>query len=85
MNPAPRQPDHSTYSGRFAARLRELREKTNMTGQQMAEAIREAGYELGERSYYNWESGKSEPPLDVLPVLAKLFGLSSPRLMLPKE
>lgn len=85
MNPAPKAPDESTYSGRFAARLRALREKAGLTGQQAAEAIRQAGYELGERSYYNWESGKASPPIDAFPVLAKVLKQASPRTLLPTE
>ncbi len=85
MNPAPRQPDHSTYSGRFAARLRELREKTGMTGQEMVEAVKREGYEVKQTTYYNWESGKSEPPLEAFPAIAKALGKKSPRILLPED
>ncbi len=84
MNPAPRQPDHSTYSGRFAARLRELREKTGMTGQEMARKLIDGGLEITERTYYKWETGYSQPSLDTFPILAKALS-TSPRNLLPKE
>ncbi len=84
MNPAPKAADESTYSGRFAARLRMLREKTGMTGMEFSEAIRGEGYKLGQRTYFDWETGRTTPPLDVFPILAKLLKLSGPRLLLPQ-
>jgi len=63
--------DESTYSGRFAARLRMLREKRGLTGEQMAKTITEAGYNCPGRTYYNWEAGTREPPLNSLPAIAK--------------
>lgn len=84
MNPAPKAPDESTYSGRFAARLRKLREKTGMTGQEMAKAIVAEGYKVTGTTYYRWEAGQSEPSFNVLPVLAKILGIS-PRSLMPKE
>lgn len=83
MAPAPKPPDESTYSGRFAARLRMLREKRGMTGMQFSEAIRGEGYKLGQRTYFDWETGRTTPPIDVFPILAKLLGLKSPRYLLP--
>lgn len=85
MAPAAKDPDPTSYSGRFAQRLRTLREKKKMTGQQLVQALNEAGSNVGQTTYYNWESGRSEPPLDVLPVLAKTLGLSGPRLLFPAE
>ena len=85
MNPAPKQPDQSTYSGRFAARLRELREKTGMTGQQAAEAIAKAGYKVAQRTYYGWEIATSTPPLDAFPAIAYAFKVKKVRDLLPVE
>ncbi len=85
MSPAAKPADESTYSGRFAARLRMLREKTGMTGQEFAQALIAEGYEMAERSYYHWERGRSCPPLDVYPVLAKLLNLKSIRMLMPTE
>lgn len=75
MNPAPKKPDESTYSGRFAARLRKLREKRGLTGQEAAEAVTNAGYAVAQRSYYAWEAAQNEPPLDAFPAIARAFGL----------
>ena len=85
MSPARKPVDQSTYSGRFAARLRELREKAGLTGEEFSDAIRAEGYKLGSRTYYDWESGRTTPPLDVFPILAKLFKFKSPRALLPTE
>ena len=86
MAAAPKKsPDLSSYSGRFAARLRTLREKTGLTGQEFAQALVREGYQLAERTYYRWETGLAEPPYDALPTLAKLLGQKSPRTLFPTE
>jgi len=36
-----KEPDNDSYAGRFAAKLRQLRLATGMSGEQMAEALRE--------------------------------------------
>ena len=85
MSRALKELQMDTYSGRFAARLRELRLATGLTGQQMSQALRDAGYESSQRAYYNWEAGDHSPPIDALPYLAELFGLSSPRELFPQK
>ncbi len=84
MSPAKKPIDESTYAGRFAARLRALREKTGMTGQQMAEAVTQSGFEVKWRTYHHWECGQTEPPFDALPALAKALGKSI-RTLMPEE
>ncbi len=85
MSPAPKPPDLTTYSGRFAARLRTLREKTGMTGQEMAEAVTASGFDVAWRTYFNWENGRTQPPIDAFPSLAKALGLKTIRALLPEE
>ncbi len=85
MTPAPIPPDESSYSGRFAARLKMLRIKAGLSVPEITVAIRESGYELGDRTYYQWESGRSEPPLRAIPHLATVLKLSSPRLVFPQK
>ncbi len=84
MTPAQKPIDDSTYSGRFAARLRELREKAGLTVEQVAEAMESNGYKMAARSFYHWEQAKRDPPLDAFPALAKALGQSVRNLM-PKE
>lgn len=85
MAPAPKKPDETTYAGRFAARLRVLREKRGLTGQDAAVAITEAGYSVAQRSYYAWEAAQNEPPLDALPAIAKALGLRGVRDLMPTK
>lgn len=85
MNPARKPADETTYSGRFAARLRALREKTGMTGQEAARAVKACGYECSERSFYSWESGDRSPPLDAFPAIATALKVKRIRDLLPTE
>ncbi len=85
MAPAAKDPDPTTYSGRFAQRLRSLREKRFATGQQFVDELVAHGFEVKLTTLYNWEAGRSEPPLNALPILASHLGLSGPRMLLPPE
>lgn len=85
MSPAARTPDETTYSGRFAARLRMLREKAGLSVDDVVENLRSQGYQLGERSYYNWESGRAIPPMNVFPLLAQTLKQKTPRSLLPQS
>ncbi len=84
MAPAQKQIDESSYSGRFAVRLRTLREKAGLSVEQVAEAMKQNGYEIAWRSFYNWEQAHRDPPLDALPALAAALGQSIRNLM-PKD
>ena len=83
--PPLREIDQSTFPGRFAARLRSLRERKKLTGEQVAEKISRAGYSVSSRAYYAWEGAERQPPLEAFPAIAKVFGLKSPRFLLPSE
>ena len=78
-------PDESTYSGRFAARLRMLREKAGLTVDQVAQAISADGHTAAARAIYNWEQGKTSPPVNAYPPLSRALGLKSVRALLPEE
>jgi transcriptional regulator with XRE-family HTH domain len=71
--------DTSTYSGRFAIRLRALRDKTGMSADEFAEK-----HGFARTTYYGWEIGTSVPPLDSFPKLAEALGVSV-RTLMPKE
>jgi transcriptional regulator with XRE-family HTH domain len=68
--------DTSTYSGRFAERLRTLREKKKMTVEELAEA---SG--IPTRTLWNWESATSQPIIGQLPQLAQALGVKVGKLM----
>ena len=72
--------DQSTYEGRFAARLKALREKAGLT-------IKETAEEIGVTAdaVYRWESGLNFPRISFFPPLAKLYGLKRGRDILPAE
>ena len=78
--PARIEIDTSTYSGRFAVRLRTLREKAGYTVQDVSMTLG-----IPERTLYGWEAGYSEPKYDILPILAALYGVNSPRTLLPEK
>ena len=71
--------DTSTYSGRFAVRLRALRDKTGMSADAFAEK-----HGFNRATWYDWEIGRYTPSFDKLPEIAKAFGMSIAKL-LPKE
>ena len=71
--------DTSTYTGRFAVRMKELREKAGLSVDQLAE---KSG--IPRTTLYNWESCISQPSLDQLPQLAESLGVSV-RSLIPKK
>ena len=80
MSPRPRKEvDTSTYSGRFAVRLRELRDKQGLSVSQLAE---KSG--VPKTTIETWEVTKSIPTIEHFPALAKALK-TTPRNLLPKE
>lgn len=77
--------DLSTYAGRFAARLRALREKAGKSVETVVAELRDAGHPTAARTYYNWELAQTTPPLNVFPALAAALQLKSSRQLLPDE
>jgi len=80
MGPARREPDTNTYSGRCAVRLRALREKHGLSVEDVATAC-----DCTTRTIYKWEAGHTYPVTKMLPTLAKLYGLKSPRAILAEK
>lgn len=85
MNPAPKVPDESSYSGRFAQRLRQLREKAGMSVEEVVAAMQVEGYAVAARSFYHWEQGRAMPPLKCFPELASALKLKTVRSLLPEK
>lgn len=71
--------DQSTYSGRVAARLRILREKSGKTVPEMAKALG-----IAAPTYYSYENARLELPLNLIPSLCEALGISV-RQLFPKE
>lgn len=69
--------DTSTYSGRIAARIRELREARGWTVKELANRINAAGgSNLANSTVHGWDNGSRSIDCDFLPTVAKVFGLS---------
>lgn len=76
MGRTPKNQPAESYSQRFAANLKRLRLRRQLTGKGAAEAITEAGYQCEWRTYYDWEAGNTSPNIDALPALSKALGVS---------
>ena len=73
-----KQVDTSTYRGRFALRLKELREEAGLSVEQFAE---KSGIPV--QTLYNWEKARRVPSMDQFPQISKALGVSIDTL-LPK-
>lgn len=80
-----RGPDESTYTGRFAARLKKLRVKAGMDHDQAADAITRAGWAVTTPTIYRWEQGKTFPSYEALPFIAAAYGCPSIHAIVPKQ
>ena len=72
--------DVSTFEGRFAVRLRKLREKTGMTPEEAAEQIGVSFVTL-----YDWEAGRKIPALQKFPTIAEAYNLTRVKDILPND
>lgn len=80
----PKKPiNEKTYLGRVATRLRALREDAGLSVEELSARLIAAGFQVKGSAIYAWEQGRSAPHVEVLPVLAKLYRLSSPGEVLP--
>ena len=71
--------DTSTYTGRFAERLKMLREKTGMSVDELAE---KSG--VSRTTLFSWESTKRSPVNEELLQVADALGVTVRTLMPPK-
>jgi transcriptional regulator with XRE-family HTH domain len=76
MSPARKEPDKTSYAGRFAIRLRKLREDAGLSVIEVAEAMG-----VTPTTVYDWESTKSQPQISQLPQIAGVLGVSIRTLM----
>ncbi len=75
-----KKPDDSTYSGRFAIRLYELRKKAGLSAEQVAEELG-----VGGNTVLHWEANRRMPPVDTYPILAEIFKLKKVKDLLPEK
>jgi len=71
--------DTSTYTGRFAERLRMLREKAGLSVDELAE---KSG--IPKNTLYEWESDNRTPGIDRFPQIAETLGVTV-RALLPTK
>ena len=72
--------DTSTYTGRFAVRLKTLREKAGYTVEEFAEAL-----EVSLNTIYSWECGTNSPNVANFPKIAEVLKLKKTRDLFPNE
>jgi transcriptional regulator with XRE-family HTH domain len=70
---------------RFAANFRAARERAELTGDQVAEQMRERGYRYHQQTISRIESGGQPPKLEESAVLADIVGMSLDALLRPTE
>ena len=81
MTPRPRkEADLSTYTGRFAERLRMLREKKKMTVEELAAVLK-----VQPIAVYKWEQGTRSPHISDLPAIAEVFKIKKVKDVLPEN
>ena len=85
MSPAHTDPDESSYTGRFGARLRELRLSAGMSVEELAAAIAKNNTSRHKspdaRAIYQWEQGLRAPRFDLIPAIAKSVNVSTSKLL----
>jgi len=80
MNPRIRKPfDTDTYTGRFAVRLKKLREKAGLTVEELAQ---QSG--IPKNTLFNWEGAKRSPSIEQFPQLAEALEIKV-RTLLPES
>jgi len=72
--------DLSSYAGRFAERLKTLREKKKLTAQEFAEKMG-----VSDQAVYYWETGRNQPKISDLPKIAETLNLKSIKLLFPDK
>jgi len=75
-----KQLDLDTYEGRFAWRLKALRERAGLTVEEAAENIGVVADTL-----YSWERGRTQPKISDFPTIAKVLGVKKILDILPRE
>ncbi len=80
--PARKALNMDTFEGKLAHRLYELREKSGLTQEQVAEKCSVSEKRsVSKNMVFQWENGRSLPPLRRLPMIAKIYGVKVRDLM----
>jgi len=73
-----------TYTGRIAARIRELRDKNGVSVVDLYETVKDAPGVRSLEQFKQWERGASPIHVNAIPALAEALGVKISKL-LPKE
>ncbi|MFH0825213.1 MAG: helix-turn-helix transcriptional regulator [Pseudomonadota bacterium] len=84
MSKREKEPDISTYKGRFAARLRILRKRKGLSVPDFCDRLTQNGVEAQPPTAYGWEIGKTLPSISTLPAIAATLGCEVRHLLPPK-
>lgn len=75
VSPARREPTENTYRVRVTQRWTKLRAGRDVS--KIVSAIKRNGYErVSKATYYNWESGETDPPISAYPAIARALGVT---------
>lgn len=84
-----RDPDTSTYAGRCAARLRQLRARRQWSVEEFCEQLRAAGVEVSPDGLRKFERGRRaggrDLPVDLVPFIGIALGFAKVVGWLPQE
>lgn len=72
MSPARQEPTKD-FRGRVSQLWIHLRAGRDV--EKIAAAVRKAGCKCSKATYYNWESGETDPPISAYPAIAKALGV----------
>ena len=78
MSRSRKEIDVTTFEGRFAVRLKQLREKVGLSVDEAAEAIGVSGTTL-----YDWEGGRIIPAVPKFPKISEVYKVKRPKDLLP--
>ena len=84
MGRRPRISDPSTYRGRFAARLRQLRVSRYETQDAFVAGLHKKGLDVTKATVSGWEIGVRFPDPNSLPAIGAALGCS-PQLLFPPQ
>lgn len=85
MSRSQKDPDMDTYSGRVAARIRNLREEAGLTVEEVVTKMEKHGYQTTVQTFYKWENGMRKIHLDAIPAFAKTIKLKNYQEVFPKK
>ena len=84
MGRKPKEPDLTTFRGRVANRLRELRVRKYRHQDDFVNALSLRGVNITKATLSGWETGYRTPAIDLWPIIADALGVGV-RALFPME